>query len=591
MRKFMLLCLILLAHESSAQQIDIYQITRMPDRPSPYLMRNWKTVAMGYDSLVFDMRLTGEYLPLVWVDGGGINYPDHQRFGMPSYVGSQGAEAINVLPSVIGATLSGINKSNQHGYNWVLMCEEFFNRRPQENVYLNNYVANSGGDWWYDTMPNIFFYQLAYLYPHTGDFNTQFTTVADRWLEAVETMGGSAAPWSQASMNYRAWALSTMTPLDVGVKEPEAAGAIAWILYNAFIETGEEKYRLGAEWCMEFLNTRSSNPGYELQLPYGVYTAARMNAELGTTYDIWKMMVWCFDPRDNIRNWGATVGKWGDYDCAGLIGEAKYTGYAFAMNGFEQVGALAPAVRYDDRFAQAIGKWVLNCANASRLFYTNYLPDDHQDSEEWAHQYDPNSYIAHESMREYGLNTGISPFATGDAIHGGWSTTNLALYGASHVGIFGGVIDTTNVEMILQLDLLKTDYFGDEAYPTYLYYNPHESSKDVEIEWGWGGVCDLYDLVSNTFLVENASGTASFTIPEKSAVVLVLCPDGGEIAYDMDKMLVDGIVVDYSSGQVVDNYPPRIKGMASLSDLIVIDSSTTIYCTATDRDGDGPRRS
>ena len=73
------------------------------------------------------------------------------------------------------------------------------------------------------------------------------------------------------------------------------------------------------------------------------------------------------------------------------------------------VGALVPMVRYDGRFARAIGKWVLNITNASRLFYPNYLPDDHQDSEVWAHLYDPNSYIAHESMREYALFTGINP--------------------------------------------------------------------------------------------------------------------------------------------------------------------------------------
>lgn len=587
-RKFMLICLIFSIYAVWAQQADLYQINKMPDKPEPYLMRNWKAVAMGFDSLVFNMSLTGVYLPLIWVDGGGINYPAHQRFGIPSYVGSSGAEAITVLPAVIGATLCGIDKSSQNGYNYVLMCEEFFNRRAQENVYLNNFVSNSGGDWWYDTMPNIFFYQLADLYPHTGDFDFQFTKVADRWLEAVKTMGGSAGPWNPAFMNYRAWALSTMTPLDVGVEEPEAAGAIAWILYNAFIETGEDKYRLGAEWCMEFLNSLSSgsNPGYELQLPYGVYTAARMNAELGTAYNITKMMEWCFDPRDNVRNWGATVGKWGGYDCAGLIGEAKFTGYAFAMNGFEQAGALVPAVRYDDRFAGAIGKWVLNLANASRLFYTNYLPDDHQDSEEWSHVYDPDSYIAHEALREYGLNPEISPFATGDAVRSGWAPTNFALYGASHVGILGGLIDTTNVSMILKLNMNKTDYYQDSAYPTYLLYNPYEEDKTVDIVLEQNENFDLYDAVSNQFIERGASGTASFSIPSKSACVVVETPSGGTVTYEQDKMLVDNVVVDFNSGRTVSNYKPRIKGIASEPEIILTGSDAALYCTAEDRDGD-----
>jgi hypothetical protein len=590
MRK-MCLCVILFLLSGTpliAQQIDIPRVNRMPNRPEPYLMRDWKQVAAGYDSLVFDLTATGEYLPLVWTDGNSTNYPEHNRFGLDSYVGvpyARQAEAINVIPAVVGATLAGIDKSNQSGMNWVLMCEEFFNRRPAENVYLNGFSTNSGNDWWYDTMPNVFFYQLYFFYPGTGDFEYQFTTVADRWLEAVTAMGGSAAPWEAAYMDYRAWALSTMTPLDVGVKEPEAAGAIAWILYNAFVRTGEEKYRMGAEWAMEFLSARNMNPSYELQLPYGVYAAARMNAELGTDYDVEKMINWCFDPSQCVRNWGATVGRWGDYDCDGLIGEAKYAGYAFAMNGFEMASALVPMVRYDDRFARAIGKWMLNGANASRLFYTNYLPDEHQDSEEWAHVYDPHSYIAHEALREYDLNSGISPFATGDAIRGGWSQTNLALYGGSHVGIFGGIIDTTNVEMILRLDALKTDYFRDEAYPTYLYFNPWDEEKTVEIDVGTGSY-DLYDAVSNAFMQTGVSGTVSFAIPADSPVLIVAAPAGGAVTYELEKTLINGVVVDYRSDQPVANYPPRIKALASESVLAVHNTSVSLYCTAVDKDSD-----
>ena len=569
-----------------AQQINIGRIDSMPNMPQPYEMRNWEQVTWGYDSLVFNFDLTGQYLPLIFWNTNTVNYPNHNSFGLHTVVGTSypnSAEAINVLPAVISASLVGIDKSSQDGYNWVLMCEEFFNKRPEENVYLNSPVASSGSDWWYETMPNVFFYQLYYMYPNTGDFEYQFTTVADRWLEAVVTMGGSTTPWHRPYMNYRAWKLSTMTPVTTGVPEPEAAGAIAWLLYNAYVETGNPKYRIGAEWCMEFLDNWSTNPSYELQLPYGAYIAARMNAELGTTYDIEKLVNWCFTPNGNVRNWGATLGNWGGYDCYGLIGEAKYDGYAFIMNGFEHVGALVPMVRYDDRFARAIGKWVLNVANASRLFYPNYLPDENQDSEEWAHQYDPNSYIAHEAMRESWM--GFSPYATGDAVSGGWGATNLALYGSSHVGIFGGIIDTTNVEMILQLDVLKTDYFHDEAYPTYLYFNPYNVEKTVQIDVG-SSQHDLYDAVTNSFLRTNVSGTTSFTIPPDAAVLVVVTPAEGTITYDLDKTLIDGVIVDYRSGRTVENYPPRIKSLAADSTMVVFGANTTVYCTASDRDND-----
>ena len=571
-----------------AQQINIPRIELMPNDPAPYAMRNWKEVALGYDSLVFDLNVTGQYLPLIWISSNTVNYPDHESFGLHTVVGTpypNNAEAINIIPAVIGATLVGVDKSDQNGINWVLMCEEFFNHRPEENVYLNGPVSASGSDWWYDTMPNVFFYQLYSLYPHTGDFDYQFTTVANRWLEAVEKMGGSTTPWRKPQMNYRAWKLSSMSPLDSGVKQPEAAGAIAWILYNAFVITENSKYRIGAEWALEFLSGLNSNPAYELQLPYGVYTAARMNAELGTNYDVEKMLNYCFDVSGNVRNWGAILGNWGGYDCYGLLGEAGSAGYAFIMNGFQHVGALLPMVRYDDRFARAIGKWVLNIANASRLFYSDYLPADFQDSEDWSFLYDPNSYIAHEALREYALFSGINPYATGDAIRKGKGETNLALYGSSHVGIFGGILDTTNVEKILRLDAGKTDYFPDNSYPTYLYFNPFDEEKNVIIDVGIS-VFDLYDAVANQFLQSSVSGLTSFNIPADQAVLLVVVPAGGTLFYSSGKMLVDDVIVDYSSGQSPQNYPPRIKSLTPKPATIMKGNELIIYCSAEDKDKD-----
>lgn len=568
-----------------SQQINISRIEQMPNLPSPYEMRNWEDATIGYDSYVFDFNLTGQYLPLIWWRTNTVNYT-HISFGLHTMVGTTlpfSAEAINVLPAVISASLVGIDKSNQNGNNWVLMCEEYFNKQNGADVYLNHSTGSSWEDWWYDTMPNIFFYQLYDMYPNTGDFEYQFTKVADRWLEAVEVMGGSSTPWQKPYMNYRAFNLMTMAPFSSGVPEPEAAGALAWILYNAYIETGNDKYRIGAEWAMEFLNELNSNPSYELQLAYGVYLAARMNAQIGTTYDVEKLINWCFDVGP-LRNWGSILGHWGNYDVHGLIGEVNGSNdYGFLMNTFEQVGSLVPLVRYDDRYARAIGKWVLNASNAARLFYTNYLPDQNQDSEEWAHQYDPNSYIAHEALRE--TQYGQSPYATGDAISGGWGMTNLALYGASHVGIFGGIIDTTNVEKILQLDLLKTDYFHDASYPTFLYFNPFNENKMVDLYIG-NGLSDVYDAVSNTFLKIGVTGTTTITIPSDEAVVAVITPSGGTITYTLDKMMIGEVVVDYRSGQVVLNYPPRIKSLAADQIIILLGDDSNIYCTAEDRDDD-----
>lgn len=575
----MIILAVVLLTPARAQQTNLARVEQMPNLPAPYLMRDWRSVAVAYDSLVFNLDVQGEYLPLVWIDPNTVNYPAHASFGLHTVVGTphpESAEAINAIPALVGATLAGVDKSDHYGRNWVLMAEEWFNRRPEENVYLNHPVSTSGSDWWYDTMPNVFFFQLYDLYPGTGHFSEQLTIVAHRWLRAVEEMGGSAAPWSVPYMRYRGWHLATMTPNVTDVEEPEAAGALAWLLYMAYVETGELRYRQGAEWAMEFLEGLSTNPSYELQMPYGAYAAARMNAELGTRYDVEKLLNWCFEVGP-LRNWGVILGTWGGYDVHGLVGEAGANGYAFAMNTFEHVGALVPLVRYDDRFARAIGKWVLNAANAARLFYPAFLADSLQDSDAWAHQYDPQSTIAHEALREFKF--GRSPYGTGDAIDGGWGATNLALYGASHVGIFGGIIDTTDVPGILRLDVRRTDYFQDAAYPTHLYYNPYDESRSVAIELP-AGTFRIYDAAGNQFLSDAASGTLAIDIPPDAARLIVRWPSDADVTNEYGRLLADGRVVDYRTDVEPPNHPPRIKGLAA--EQAHPGAANAVHCTAED---------
>ncbi|MHB1688625.1 MAG: LamG-like jellyroll fold domain-containing protein [Ignavibacteriaceae bacterium] len=594
---FIIISFLIMSAVDFSQQININQIEKMPNMPSPYLMRNWKEVALGYDSLVFDLHAQGQYLPLVWTDNSAQNYSG-SRFGLHTVVGTTvpfSAEAINCIPAVVGASLVGINKSNQNGYNWVSMCQEWFNKINGQNVYKNQPNDMTSDDWWYETMPNVFFYQLFSLYPNVGDFHNQFISVADQWLKAVYAMGGSTTPWQLPNMDHRGWDILNMVSNDVIPHEPEAAGAIAWLLYNAYVKTGLDKYRIGAELVMEFLNNWNSNPAYEIQLPYGVYTAARMNAELGTNYNIVKMINWCFNIT-SLRSWGVmsnasypNYATWGVLDCDGLVGEINYSNnYAFVMNGFEQVGALVPLVRYDTRFARAIGKWVLNVANASRLFYPKYLPAANQEtvSKSWADQYDPNSYIAHESMHQYSPNNFlISPYSMGDAVSGNWGLTNLSLYSSSHVGILAGIIDTTNVEGILQLDVLKTDYFHNAAYPTFLYFNSYTSDKSVTINVGNNPV-DIYDAVSKTFMKTGVVGQTYISIPANTAVLAILAPAGGTKSYDLKKFLINGVVVDYNSNNNVPNYPPRIKSLSPNTSTLITGDTVKIYCTAVDPDGD-----
>jgi len=453
-----------------------------------------------------------------------------------------------------------------------------------------------------------------------------------------------------------------------------------------------------------------ANPLYEVLLPYAALTAARMNAELGRDYDVSKLINWCFDPRPKPQarpNWGVITGSWSGLDVGGLVGSATDGGgYAFAMNTFQYVGTLAPLARYDDRYARDLGKWILNAANASRLFYANAHDAEHQSSHAWATRHDPKSAIAYEGLRKWKRSssataiadyrtaagaiargsyrsthyyqeipvdaqvleegpagagarldhvwefelpvaserylvvaagevdtarpgntfqfsyaaqaagpytrafavdksdakrwlalpaslegklyvrvestdassgpsgsiavdamaishrTDIGPYAQGDLIvsfvalvkdstvpivlyRPADAATDLGLYGSSSVGNLGGLIQPTGMEGILQVDLLKTDYFRDRAFPTFLYYNPHPDAKTICLDAGAGA--DLYDSVANKFLARGARGDSRLTIPARSARVLVLCPTKGKVTRDKSRTLVNGVVIDYKN--------------------------------------------
>lgn len=575
---FTSILLIVLSVSALAQsnQITINRINQMPDLPQPYDMRDWKDVAVKYDQLVF-FGTTGQYFPLRGLRATGVNYPALSPITLQTFVGSSSsqAEGINIIPALVGASLMGINKSSQSGFNWVEKSKDFFNRANGQNVYLNNYSAQSGGDWWYDVMPNVFFYQLYSQYPTTSDFQTQFTTVADRWLAAVHAMGGSTSPWNKPEMNYRAFNLMTMTGLASGVREPEAAGAIGWLLYHAYLETGEKKYFDGAQLSLEFLNGLTSNPSYELQLPYGAFVAAKMNAEQGTSYDIQKMLNWCFD-RGPLRGWGAIRGTWDGKDVSGLIGEANDGGddYAFALNGYQQAAALVPLIKYDKRFTRDLAKWTLNVANASRFFYRTYLTN--QDDYDWSIANDPDAVIGYEALKERDShNSNKRLNGTGDAKRSGWAPTNLGLYGSSSIGYLAAVLDKTDVEGILLLDLNKTDFFTKDSYPSYALYNPHTENKIVTLTLP-AGSHDIYDAISEEVIVSNASGTTAVTVKADEAVLLVYVPAGSTLTPDDGKLLANNKVVDHHYG--FDFTPKlRIKALGAATTQVTYGQEVEIF--------------
>jgi hypothetical protein len=517
----------------------------MPNLPRPFRMTDWRALAQAYDRFVFDFGARGEHLPLVWLDDSRVNI-ERPAFGLCSYVGDTrggktGHEGITTMGAVLGATVAGLDKSRQE-HDYVSMCEAYYTRRNGSLLVLNGTDQRPGGSFWYEIWPHVLFYAIADRYPGKGELAAIRRATANRWLEACLALGGKDG--GMPDFDHTAFDFAAGKPVDNGQwREPDAAAGVAWLLYLAWVKHHDRRHLQAADGCLRFLLARDVNPYYEVLLPYGAYTAARMNAELGRDYDVDRLLDWCFGISDCRGGWGVIVGTWAGYDVHGLVGSIDNRGgYAFAMNTFAQAGALLPLVRYDTRYARAIGKWMLNLSNAARLFYPRELPADQQSSAFW--KGDPAGVIAYEGLRREW--DGKSPYATGDPLVMKWGpATDLGLYGSSYIGFLGGTVGRTNHEGILALDCLATDFGHSRAFPTFLFYNPYSEERAVSIEVG-ALPCDLYDAATGRLLAAGATGRAQFALAGDRAAVVVLVPAGASREVRDGHTLVAGRVIDYA---------------------------------------------
>jgi hypothetical protein len=555
------------AAASPVPQIVIPQIEKMPKVPHPFKIRDWKQVTRDWDALAFDLDAKGQYMPLVWIDRSHINF-DEDTFGLyvtiadprcgPGVNKGEYHDALNDIPAVISATLVGIDKSNQNGRDWAGMCKAYFNRANGRDVVLQNQrffdAWKIGGgyqiDFWQDVFSNVLFFELASLYPREHDFPEIMRTVADVFHRATAVMAVSPRGFGWSDFDFKAMrpVMNKVTPK---TGQPDVAGAIAWLEYMAYVKFRDAKYLSAADTAMRALNANTQNPRYDALLPYGAYMAARMNAELGRDFNVEKIVNWCFS--DDSAPWPGTkvlANKFGDYDVSGLFAvRDRDRDRAYLMETLRWANSLAPLVRYDARFAHAIGKWMLNAANAARLFYPEEVPVSNQSAPEFKSL--ARNVIAYEALttKDGAIRAERDEWQSTREDGSAYvfpKVSQLSLYNSAHVGIFGAIISRTDDDKILQLDCIKTDYFHGPAYPTYLYYNPHGEEKTVRLDVGRTPV-NIYDCVSRSFVQRGAVGSTRIRIQPDAAAVQVLVPASAELTRVGNKLLAGGVVVDYSA--------------------------------------------
>jgi autotransporter-associated beta strand protein len=555
------------ARQVFGQQAVVSQIAAMPYIPVNYQYENWTAVAQGFDSTVFNpVAQSGYEYPSFWFQADPENGIS-QGFGMPSYIGQTqstegNGEAITQIGAVLGASLVGIDKqsqtlSNGNTYDFVQMASRFYDSDTGADLVLNNIDSQGTGQFWYDQLPQIMFdglisqYYSSYAPGSAGQqrLDTIMTTGAAEMHTMIDVLAGNSTT-ATPNFNYAGFNYVTQTPIvDSSETQPDGAGGAAYEQYVAYIHTGNATDLSDAERCMNALqNTPANdNPLYETILPFGALTAARLNAEQGTDYDVAKIVNWCFSPTSVVRSgWGAiSASEWGGYGVSGLIGSTTDDGgYGFSMNSYIYPMALVPLVRYDDRFANSIGQWMLNLTNSARLFLKSGLPASNQTNASWNDA--PSNYYSYEGVKE--TYDGVSPQAGGDGTGYNSSWLNFA-YGSGDVGVLGSIVSPTNVSMILQLNLLATDFFHEAADPSYLLYNPYNTMKTVQINVGSTPV-NVYDAISDQFLATDVSGLTSINIPGESSRSIVYTPVGGALVDNGTNVSVDGVIVNYRSPEL-----------------------------------------
>jgi len=544
-------------------QTTIDRIELMPASPAPYRIIDWKQKALALDDYLFDLSADLPAGPLIWLDHNQRNIPQ-VTFGLYTAINDvrQGRdknngefhESLNSLAAILGGGLMGIDKTSQNGYNFVKMIQNYFNSDNGWNIMMNNTspeVALLGGgygrDWWYDIFPNVLFYNLCDLYPAVEHGEKLQRIIAEQFCKADSVLNGN---YDYSYFDYAQMkGMVNQIPL-----QQDAAGGHGYVLYAAYRKFGDQRYLDRARSAIEALNSQQESRFYEILLPLGAYTAARLNAEEGGSYNVSKMLDWIFEGTTNIDGrygWGVIVDKWGDYDVSGLQGSiTDRGGYAFLMNSIKMTMPLVPLVKYEPQFARAIGRWMLNNVNASRLFFPDEIPDENQwlpGMQDYTH-----SIIAYEGLRyEDDYNKpeliGVHPVALGDGPK--WHKDNpkesmFSVYSTAPVGIMGAIVGTTNVERILKLNCNVTDFYADNAYPVYLLYNPYNEGQKIKYSTGNEAV-DLFDIISKSYLAEGTYSETEIEIPADQAIIVVELPAGTRIQRDGERLLVNGKIISH----------------------------------------------
>lgn len=548
-------CLLAWAAAVRPGQVRLPSVDRFEDAPVPFEAVDWRAASLAFDEYIFGSRPTecGFKWPLIGSVGSGA---DGTFFGIASYAGDkrlfgQPSESFPVMGALYGGAASGAPRRPIATVEAATLAYY-----TDEGVFNNRAGGTSGKSFWYDILPALFASSIADLYPESEALRAALVGSAARWSDAAQAM--------RYDFNHTAFAFANMTPYDNGRwVEADAAAGVAYLALMASRVAAPGDPKSADDLVATAINATAAleatafNPLYEAVLPFGALAAARLNAEHGSRFNVTRIVEWCLDGSAAVRvGWGSVAARWGGVTVDGLVGSlTDGGGYAFFGNTVWYASVFAPLVRYDVRFADAIGKWLTHAAVGSRLFFPGALGDRQSGPREWL-QCDPLGLIGYEGLRKcdwsrpdggclHGPEWG--PFGTGQncgdfgvAAGSGrceYNATDRSMYGGAFVGVLGALVSPRRAPPVLQFDLNALDSFAGKAYPTALLYNPTNESISVEVDgtaaarrFGPGARVDVYEATEDTVVSVAATvDDMRVNVGPLRAALLVFLPTGAHV--------------------------------------------------------------
>jgi hypothetical protein len=561
----------------ASEPITTPRLESFPRDPRGYRLIDWRQRSTDYIRFALDPVQQGDYLPLMWWDDTRIA-GRKTTFGLPSYVGMKGQwnvfrnahESFVSMGTIVSGTWLGMDMSaypipeSASPVNLVAMQGEYFSGKQQVYCDLINGDEPTGQTFFYELSPSIFIAPLC-------DRYRQEQELTDKWHHSCLTWSDVGSHlWRLNNYNFQSYDLQQKHAVVKDWTEPDVAAGLAYLMLMAHQRWPEDKrFYHECHHALTWMDRHPTNINYGIFAPFGVYAAARSNAEYGSKYDVEKFFSWCFESSQvrgispHARNttegddYGIISGRFGEVDVAGLVGASRIEllsnnkqpkgkgHYLFAMETFAHAWPLVAAVRYDDRLARATGKWMYHAAHSARFFYPDQLEPDMQTDWDWASKY--STALPYEGIKDRNCDTGKpGPYGCGDPTIHGWGPSNLGLYSGCLSGSFGAIIEPTSVPNVLSLNLNVTDTFAPKSFPTRLLYNPSSSKVQVDLQVEEGEF-KAWDTVHDKALSQHVTdGKLRVEIEPDDAIVVVLIPKEKVINTASGRLVAGDTIVDYT---------------------------------------------